>query len=49
MVAATRRRIYERSQAGEDVRSQQEELMKLLEIRRSIENREFVSGHRADV
>jgi Zn-dependent peptidase ImmA (M78 family) len=47
MVASARRTIYERSQAGEDVRAQQEELMKLLEIRRAIENREFLSSHRA--
>ncbi len=48
MVVGVRRRIYERSQSGEDVRELQENLMKLLDIRRSIENREFLSGHRAD-
>ncbi len=49
MVAETRRSIYERSQAGEDVRLQQKELLKLLDVRRAIENREFVTGHRAGV
>ena len=47
MVSSIQRTIYEQAQRGDEVRQKQEELMKLLDIRRSIENREFLSGERA--
>ncbi len=44
VVSQTRRTIYDQSQQGNDVRGLQEELMKLLDVRRAVENREFLSN-----
>ncbi|NNE47666.1 MAG: DNA primase [Rhodothermales bacterium] len=46
-IVRMRARIYTRVEEGGDVRAAQEELMKLVNIRRSIESREFLSGHGA--
>jgi DNA primase len=46
-IARTRERIYTRAEEGGDVRAAQEELIKLVNIRRAIESREFLSGHGA--
>lgn len=46
-IAISRERIYTRVEEGGDVRAAQEELMKLVNIRRAIESREFLSGHGA--
>ncbi|MBT8401502.1 MAG: hypothetical protein KJO98_13570, partial [Rhodothermia bacterium] len=44
VIEAQRRRIYDVSHEDEDVRSLQEELMHLMQLRRSIERREFLTG-----
>ncbi len=44
VIEAHRRHIYDVSQRGEDVRSLQKELMQLMQLRQSIEKREFLAG-----
>jgi DNA primase len=46
-IARTRERIYTRAEEGGNVRAVQEELMNLVNVRRAIESREFLSGHGA--